>query len=48
MANRWAKSWTAVRRFFVYRGGSTLVEYAILIALTVVGLRYAVAAISGG
>ena len=48
MAKRFQKSWTAVRRFFVYRGGATLIEYAVLIALTIIGLRLAVAAIAGG
>ncbi len=48
MAKRWSKSWTAVRRFLAYRGGVTLIEYAVLIALIVIGLRYAASTISGG
>ena len=48
MANWWSKSWVAVRRFFAFRSGSIFLEYAILIALTVIGLRYAISAITGG
>ncbi len=48
VANRWSKSWTAIRRFLAVRGGVIFLEYAILIALTVIGLRYAVSAIAGG
>jgi len=46
VAKRWSKSWTVVRRFLVYRGGATLIEYAVLIALIIIGLRYAASAIS--
>ena len=48
VANRWIKTWTAFRRFLAVRGGVIFLEYAILIALTVIGLRYAVSAIAGG